>query len=223
MSKKSGATKGARPRRDRVKEQPVDLLSVWEEDFKEADKARPEYPVVNVVFAGLPCKARRMNTLDHLNAGSLPIHLASELLAELSGEPSKTDEAPQISPEMFAQLPPDEQARLREEQAKEREKVDQYARAVVCKTIVEPRIVLSTKPGPGEISYGRLFLKRPTFITEVLAWVRNDCPSVSVRATGGETSVKALENFREGGMVPSDSETGSAVWWQTECSRRVIR
>jgi hypothetical protein len=210
MSKKAGAGQGSRPRHDRVKAKDVtskDLLSTWEEKFEEMDQARTEYSVVEMTFAGLPCKVKRMGLLDHLNANTIPTHIAAVLMAELSGVSSTEDEAKELSPQ---------------EAENAQKEFNEYTRAVICATLVEPRVVQSLTPAPGEISYGRLFVKNPTFISEVLAWVRNGCPGVPVKTKEGETSVGALENFREGQVVPASRPTSGSTQWQTEPSRRIV-
>jgi hypothetical protein len=196
MRKKTGAAKGARPRRDRVKEQPKDLASIWKAKAEEIE----EYPVIEREFGGLPCKVRLMPIRAWIRAGHMPAFLATEYAQTLAG----------IRPSETAAAYTNEQ----------QEEFLLFQRIAVCETLVEPRLVLDREPKAGEFRYEWALVQFPKTIDELQAWILRGCPGIPIQTKGGALTTDELSNFREGKVVPDDVPASGSATWQTQPSPR---
>lgn len=151
---------------------------------------------IPMVFAGFPCRVRRLARMFFIRAGRMPEHLVSRIIALSEAE------------EQGAAAPP-----LPERSATEIIEGEVFVRRAVCAVLASPRVVESEPVPEGGYLYADLEETAPEFVRAVYDWILSDCPlPESEREKGGQgeaLSVGDLERFPDGAGRQSSADVGA--------------
>jgi hypothetical protein len=159
---------------DSVRAGEIDLAAEWRRGL--AARAATA-PTVEKNFLGFRCTMRRLPIAGWYKSGRMPQAVAVAMyVTQKSGDPAAAEKA----------LTPDE---LRA--------VAAFERDAICSAVVKPRIISEGEPGPGEIAYDELVEECPDLVAQIMGFIYANSPGVPVRTTEGETTLEAVETFRE--------------------------
>lgn len=161
------------------------------EERREAARAE----AIPMVFAGFPCRVRRLTRMFFIRAGRMPEHLVSRLIALSDAEGQGA----------AAQMPERSAAEIIEGEV--------FVRRAVCAVLVSPQVVEAAPVPEGGYLYAELEETAPEFVKAVYQWVTEDCPMPeSEKGKGGEgeaLTVSDLEKFPDGEGRQPNADAGA--------------
>jgi hypothetical protein len=141
----------------------------------EERRAAQEAQAVPMVFAGFPCTVIPLPWTVFTLSGRMPEYITNITLAE----------------------PGDATAAKRALTSDEVKEGEAFKRAVVCRVVVSPRIVLEGTPPEGGYTYADLFETAPEFLSGVFRWVMRGCPMTKEGEESEGLDADALANFSD--------------------------
>ena len=152
-------------------------------------------PVLDVDLGdGCEFRGRRIDVQMWVKAGRMPQRLTEQIIRVHKGEQEQINEAELTAHDTIAAL--------------------RFQRDLVCASFVEPVIIGDENAplGDGEMYFSEAFADCPDWIDKVVNWQMQGAPGIPVPLDdGGETTLEALDTFRDGTRGEEPTSAGADV------------
>lgn len=190
-----------------------ELVKTWK--AKAAQKAAERaalIPVIDVVFAGFPGKAKRAEMEAYVRAGKAPQYFTAAMFAAVQGKPTE----------------------MRDEDATPQQKAEwvRFQSIIFCDMMVEPKFSRQEDReregralAEDELDYATFMMDAPEVLQEAIQWQLDGCPTLPIQTETGVMSFDELATFRDGGGWLTSVESfysAEGEYWDTKPTARVV-